>query len=188
MKKLLSGLCASTLALSFAAASVAPVNAAPIFVPQTIDQTSDVQNVQYRMRGDRGDRWDRWDDDDWDDRRRRIIRRGDNYYMNGHRGFRYYRPGYRRYGDYWFPAAAFLAGALITGAIAADRPRQSAALTSSGAMTAIGPTGTGTTRSSPMTGRAASAIRLTIEANPKRPAAATLRAFSAVPITPSGSA
>jgi len=118
MRKLLSGLCASTLALSFAAASVAPVNAAPLFVPQTIDQASDVLNVQYRMRGDWDDRWD----NDRDDRRRRIIRRGDSYYYNGHRGYRYYRPGYRRYGDFWFPGAAFLAGALITGAIA-DRPR-----------------------------------------------------------------
>ena len=116
MKKLLSGLCASALALSFGVASVAPLNAAPIYVPQTVAPASDVQNVQYRMRGDR---WDR----DRDDRRRRIIRRGDRYYLNGHRGYRDYRPGYRRHDDFWFPAAAFLAGALITGAINADRPR-----------------------------------------------------------------
>ena len=119
MKKLLSGLCASALALSFGVASVAPVNAAPIYVPQTVAPASDVQHVQYRMRGDRGDRWDR----DRDDRRRRIVRRGDRFYLNGHRGYRYHRPGYRRHGEFWFPAAAFLAGALITGAINADRPR-----------------------------------------------------------------
>ncbi|RVB59254.1 BA14K family protein, partial [Mesorhizobium sp. M7A.F.Ca.CA.004.06.1.1] len=35
----------------------------------------------------------------------------------GHRGYREYRPGYRRHGDYWFPLAAFATGALITGAI-----------------------------------------------------------------------
>jgi hypothetical protein len=104
MRKLLSGLCASSLALSFAVASVAPVNAATFFVPQTIEQTSDVQNVQFRLRGDRYDG-------------RRVIRRGDSFYLNGHRGIRYHRPGYRRYGDFWFPAAAFLVGALITGAI-----------------------------------------------------------------------
>jgi hypothetical protein len=43
-------------------------------------------------------------------------------YHNGYRGYRYYRPGYRRYNDFWFPAAAFIAGALITGAIA-NQPR-----------------------------------------------------------------
>ena len=115
MKKLLSGLCASALALSFGVASVAPVNAAPVYVPQTVAPAADVLNVQYRMRGDRwdGDRWD----GDRNDRWRRVYRRGDGYYLNGHRGYRYHRPGYRRYGEYWFPAAAFLAGALITGAI-----------------------------------------------------------------------
>jgi len=119
MKKLLSGLCASALALSFGVASVAPVNAAPIYVPQTVAPASDVQHVQYRMRGDRGDRWD----GDRYDRRHRLNRRGNGYYLNGHRGYRYHRPGYRRYGEYWFPAAAFLAGALITGAITAPRAR-----------------------------------------------------------------
>ena len=104
MRRFLSGLCASSLALSFAVASLAPVNAATLFVPQTIDQASDIQNVQFRLRGDRYDG-------------RRVIRRGDNFYLNGHRGIGYYRPGYRRYGDFWFPAAAFLVGALITGAI-----------------------------------------------------------------------
>ena len=118
MKKILSGLCASTLALSFAAATIAPVNAAPIFVPQTAQPSQDVQNVQYNPSW-RGDRWD--DDDRWDrrDRRdlRRMHRRGDYAYYNGYRGYRDHRPGYRRYDDFWFPAGAFIAGALITGAI-----------------------------------------------------------------------
>lgn len=35
-----------------------------------------------------------------------------------HRGYRDYRPGYRRYNDFWFPAGAFVAGALIGSAIA----------------------------------------------------------------------
>ncbi len=118
MRKLLSGICASALALSFGAASVAPVNAAPMFVPQTVAPISDVENVHSRRWRERGERWNR----DRDDRRRRIVRRGDNYYLNGHRGYRYHRPGYRRHGDYWFPAAAFLAGALISGAIA-NQPR-----------------------------------------------------------------
>jgi hypothetical protein len=38
-------------------------------------------------------------------------------YYNGHRGYREYHRGYREQNGFWFPAAAFLAGALITGAI-----------------------------------------------------------------------
>lgn len=44
-------------------------------------------------------------------------------YYNGYRGYSYYRPGYRYYNDFWFPAAAFITGALITGAIANSGPR-----------------------------------------------------------------
>ncbi|MGN8020716.1 hypothetical protein ACTJJ7_08340 [Phyllobacterium sp. 22229] len=31
----------------------------------------------------------------------------DGYYYNGHRGYGYYRPGYRFYRGYWFPLEAF---------------------------------------------------------------------------------
>lgn len=56
---------------------------------------------------------------------RRDFRRGSDYaWYKGHRGYRYYRPGYREYNGFWFPAAAFLAGALITGAIA-NQPQAS---------------------------------------------------------------
>ncbi|MCK0198366.1 BA14K family protein [Ancylobacter sp. 6x-1] len=41
-------------------------------------------------------------------------------YHNGYRGYSYYRPGYRRYDGWWYPAGAFAAGALIGGAIAAQ--------------------------------------------------------------------
>lgn len=44
-------------------------------------------------------------------------RRGHSYY-NGHRGYRDYRRGYRRHGNAWYPAAAFLGGAIVGGAIA----------------------------------------------------------------------
>ncbi|TIM82747.1 MAG: BA14K family protein, partial [Mesorhizobium sp.] len=37
---------------------------------------------------------------------------------------RYYRPGYRRYNDFWFPLAAFATGALITGAIINNQSRR----------------------------------------------------------------
>ena len=46
----------------------------------------------------------------------------------GHRGYRYHRHGYRRHSDgWWYPLAAFGAGAIIGGAIANDgysRPRE----------------------------------------------------------------
>jgi hypothetical protein len=48
-------------------------------------------------------------------------RHGGGWY-GGHRGYRDYRPGYRRHNGYWFPLAAFGAGALIGGAIA-SQPR-----------------------------------------------------------------
>ena len=122
MKKLMSGLLATTLAASFAFATIAPVKAAPVFVPNTQAAQSDVQTVQYRP-------WRR------DGPRRPALRsprrspgRGPFLppwrigYYNGHRGYREYRRGYREYNGFWFPAAAFIAGALITGAIN-DAPR-----------------------------------------------------------------
>lgn len=54
-----------------------------------------------------------------------IIRNGDPYY-HGHRGYRHYRRGYRHYHGYWFPPAAFIAGAIIGGAIANSPPAGSA--------------------------------------------------------------
>jgi hypothetical protein len=41
-------------------------------------------------------------------------------WYRGHRGYRYARPGYRHHNGYWFPLAAFGAGAIIGGAIAND--------------------------------------------------------------------
>lgn len=46
-----------------------------------------------------------------------YVYRGHPYYR-GHRGYRYYRRGYREYNGYWFPPAAFIAGAIIGGALA----------------------------------------------------------------------
>ena len=70
-----------------------------------------VMNVQYLR--DRPDRM----------YPRRIYRQNSNRYSyyNGHRGYRYQRPGYRYHRGYWFPLAAFAAGAVIGGAVAAPR-------------------------------------------------------------------
>lgn len=68
-------------------------------VPSKVVVTSDVTDVQYRPR-------------------RGFYRdRGVRYY-NGYRGYRYQRPGYRYHRGWWFPLAAFGAGAIIGGAIA----------------------------------------------------------------------
>jgi hypothetical protein len=134
MRKLLSGLCATTLAASFAMASALPLNAAPVFVPQAPVAHSDVIQIQSRGREVLDER--RWRKlrrefrrEALQDRRefrrdrrdfRRSIRRDrdDRYgWFRGHRGYRDYRPGYRRHGDFWFPLAAFAAGAIISGAI-----------------------------------------------------------------------
>ncbi|HEV2901323.1 MAG TPA: BA14K family protein [Pseudaminobacter sp.] len=143
MRKILSGLCATTLAASFAIASVVPVNAAPVVVPQAPVAQSDVIQIQSRgrqameerlirrqFRGDRrqfrGDRREFRREARQDSREfrrdarqdRRDFRRDRDYaWYRGHRGYRYYRPGYREYNGFWFPLAAFAAGAIISGAI-----------------------------------------------------------------------
>jgi hypothetical protein len=130
MRKLLSGICATTLAASFAIASAVPVNAAPVFVPQAPAAKSDIIQVQsddrmwrkLRREFRREARRDRRDRREFrrDFRRDRDDRYG---WYRGHRGYRDYRPGYRRHGDFWFPLAAFAAGAIISGALSSP-PRR----------------------------------------------------------------
>ena len=50
----------------------------------------------------------------------KFYRQGNYAYYNGHRGDRHRHPGWRYYNGYWFPLAAFAAGALIGGAVAAQ--------------------------------------------------------------------
>lgn len=109
MNKLFSTICAITLAIG----SVAPVAAAPVAV-KPVGASTDVTNVQ----GFRNDRWKA---------RRGFYREGNRGWYNGHRGYRTYRHGYRRHGDFWFPAGAFVAGALIGGALASPDPYYRAA-------------------------------------------------------------
>ena len=108
MNKIATGLLATTLSVSFAAAAIMPADAAQMFVPQAPSVSSDVQAVDYRP-------WMRHRN--FNGNRDFRISRNDGMYWNGHRGYRDYRRGYRRHGDYWFPLAAFATGALITGAI-----------------------------------------------------------------------
>jgi hypothetical protein len=126
MRKLSSTLCAA-LALTFAAGTAVPTSAAPVFVPTAPAVSSDVVKVQdrYERRWDRRDRSERRDRGEWrdrDDRRGRFERRGNFAYYNNHRGYRYHRPGYRQHNGYWFPPAAFIMGAIISGALSNQQP------------------------------------------------------------------
>lgn len=125
----------------FAATPVAPVGAAPLGssmsrpVMMTENRIVDLvrddsysrlfkprrswreSRRSYRNDGWRAERRWRHRDRDvgWRDR-------GDRYgWYRGHRGYRHYRRGYREHNGYWFPLAAFGAGAIIGGAIANDR-------------------------------------------------------------------
>ena len=147
MKKFLSGVMASALAASFAIASVPPAAAAaPMLSPSVPAASQDVQKVQdwkwrrygnrinsdhmrysgagrpwvYGDRGYRGrDYWrgrDGWRGDGW-----RGRDYGNYNYWRGHRGYRYYRHGYREYNGWWYPLAAFTAGALIGNVLSEPR-------------------------------------------------------------------
>lgn len=128
MKRHLSGLCAVTLSAGLALSTVAPLAAAPASVgnpegpdrivrvqmdpnpmvrPETVQPDSGLRIAQRDWRRDRRDHRGRRD----------FHRRGNNYYFNGHRGYRHHRPGYREYDGWWFPAAAFIAGAIISGTV-----------------------------------------------------------------------
>ena len=105
MKNTLKNGIAAALAAAMFATTFVPVQATAMPLAKTgVSQSSDVEQVQYR--------------------RHRHERRG---WHNGHRGHRYERRGYRRHSDgWWYPLAAFGAGAIIGGAIANDgyaRPR-----------------------------------------------------------------
>ncbi len=81
----------------------------PVPTPKPVSTASDiVVPVQYRE-------WDRRRPPG--DRMYRPRPPRDGYY-NGHRGYRDRRPGYRYHNGYWFPLAAFAAGAIIGGAVA----------------------------------------------------------------------
>lgn len=96
MKKILPGICVSALALTFALATIAPVTAASVYVPTASEFSTNIQTVQFGP--------------DW-------RRNGNRSYYNGHRGYDEPRRGYRQHNGFWFPAAAFVTGAIVGGTI-----------------------------------------------------------------------
>ena len=115
MMKVVSSLCAATMALSLPFAT--PAMAVPKAVPSVAANQMAPLLVQDGQSGELGGyviRRQRGDE--------RVYRRGGDHYWRGHRGYRDYRPGYRRHGDFWFPPAAFIAGAILGGALTAQEP------------------------------------------------------------------
>jgi hypothetical protein len=127
MKKFLSSLCATTIAASFALADIVSANAATVYVPQSVPAriAPDITPVKNpNLDPGHGYRYPR----NFGGRnayrhkgKSNFYRNKGNYYYNGHRGYRNHRRGYRQYNGYWFPAGAFIAGALLGGAINAPR-------------------------------------------------------------------
>jgi len=117
MRRILSGILATALAASVTATGMLPAAAAPVAVPKY--ERTELPLVEVQHRHDVQRVWPRHRPPG------QFYRHGADRYgwHNGHRGYRYYRPGYRRYGDFWFPAAAFVTGAVIGGAIANSQPR-----------------------------------------------------------------
>lgn len=125
LKKMMVGLIGAT----FLVGAIAPVSASPVLPTAQIAGSDNIANV-------RDDRWRRHGNGNWNGHRpgprpgwnghRPGPRPGwnDNHrprpgYWNGHRGYNHYRNGYRRHNDgWWYPLAAFGAGAIIGGAIA----------------------------------------------------------------------
>lgn len=138
MIKIFSSVCAAAmLTLPFATGALAmpkavPSTVSPIILAQSESPGGDGQSGESYLRGERWGRGPVRGGDDWRVRRdrgdserawrdRRNGPRGEVYYR-GHRGYRDPRPGYRRHGDFWFPPAAFIAGAIVGGALTAQEP------------------------------------------------------------------
>lgn len=96
MRKVISTICAAVVTLTGVAVA-GPVFATPVQPMKLERATGDIQQIQHR---------------------RGHYRYHGRPYYNGHRGYRYSRPGWRRYDGWWFPPSAFIAGAIIGGAIA----------------------------------------------------------------------
>lgn len=98
-----------SLGLSMLATSLTPAAAFNGPVPGA-KPVSEVEQVQYRRPLPHRPGWQQ------DRRNRHDVH-------NGHRGYRYARPGYRRHSNgLWYPLAAFAIGSMIGGAMTAPRP------------------------------------------------------------------
>lgn len=131
MRRFAKTLGIGAIACSMALAGAVPSFAIPMVAGSSGHQASNIVNVQlsrtekrqirksYRQER-RQDRREFRQEQRQDRREARFERRNDgHYYYHGHRGYRTYHRGYREYNGYWFPPAAFVAGAIIGGAATA---------------------------------------------------------------------
>ncbi len=128
MKSNLFGTCAAALSASLVLSAASPLSAAPASTT-TLEGSNGIVRVQMdanpliRSETVQSDTGIRLAQNEWRrDRRQHRVRRdfhrrGDNFYFNGHRGYRQHRSGYREFNGWWFPAAAFIAGAIISESI-----------------------------------------------------------------------
>lgn len=136
MLKIVSSVCAAVMALTIPMATPAmavPIGAtsapaydrapvvnvqgpeAPMYRPRPFDLANPGASNAPRYRENRRYREDRRVDRRYDGPRGGYDRPG---YYRGHRGYRDRRAGYRYHDGFWFPPAAFIAGAIVGGAIA----------------------------------------------------------------------
>ncbi|MCG6115353.1 MAG: BA14K family protein [Mesorhizobium sp.] len=119
VKKIMTGILAAALAMGLS--STLPAMASPMPSLQSIPAVSgerpmaDVHEVQRRYY--RGGREYHGGGREYNGGRHY---RGGRGYWRGHRGYTHRRPGYRYHSGYWYPPAAFIAGAIIGGAVAAQ--------------------------------------------------------------------
>ena len=110
MKRILPHL-GRALALSLALAAAGPALAMPTPAPAVSVGSSDIHQVQQtqkerrfeRRQAQRERRFERRQER----RERRFERRGTRAYLNGSRGYRERRAGWRYYNGYYFPPTAF---------------------------------------------------------------------------------
>ncbi|PWL18999.1 BA14K family protein [Falsochrobactrum shanghaiense] len=106
LKKLMVGVVGATLMVG----TMVPVSAAPIMPSAQITGNNSIEHVRDDRRRRHGDR--HW-----------RGRHSGPRHWHGHRGYREYRRGYRRHSDgWWYPLAAFGAGAVLGGALASPPP------------------------------------------------------------------
>ena len=131
VKRILSAISVTALSALLGLTAVLPANAMPIASMSAVRneataQTADVTQIQYHHRGPvhrpaygrPGYHHPGYGRPGYHGRP--AYRHG---YYRGYHGYNYYRPGYRQYNGYWYPLAAFGAGAIIGGAIATQPAR-----------------------------------------------------------------
>lgn len=96
MKKTIGIVCAAAISLTSLGMASVPASAAPL--QTSVQMSGGAEFVTVRDRNDRKDRRDRFE------------RRGNAYYLNGHRGDRRHHSGWRNYNGWYFPPSAFSFG------------------------------------------------------------------------------